>query len=125
MEKIDSREKHLNNELRDHLAEYKTLSLELKRIEGALADSEQIKVTTEEELSTVLGDLDTIKTQMDQRGTSMADGSPLINIKKAILKLKEEIVQMDLKIGVLDHSLTQGIIRQNAQITEMTPVALV
>lgn len=72
----------------------------------------------------VLSDLETTKSQMDQRGNSMADGSPLINIKKAIVKLKEEIVQMDLKIGVLDHSLTQDIIRHNAQITEMTPIAM-
>lgn len=124
MEKIDSREKHLNNELREYLIEYKSLSLELKKIESSLSESEQAKLTTEEELSSILGDLEQTKGQMDQRGTSMADGSPLINIKKAIVKLKEELVQMDLKIGVLDHSLTQDIIRHNAQITEMTPVSL-
>lgn len=124
MEKIESREKHLNNELKDYLAEYKTLSLELRKIETALNDSEQAKITAEEELSTILGDLDMTKGQMDQRGTSMADGSPLINIKKAIIRLKEELVQMDLKIGVLDHSFTQDNIRHNAQITEATPVSL-
>lgn len=124
MEKIESRERHLNNELREYLLEYKQLSLELKKIEATLSESEQAKVITEEELSSVLGDLEMTKGQMDQRGSSMADGSPLINIKKAIVKLKEELVQMDLKIGVLDHSLTQDIIRHNAQITEMTPVTL-
>lgn len=124
MEKIESRERHLNNELREYLLEYKQLSLELKKIEATLSESEQAKVIAEEELSSVLGDLELTKGQMDQRGSSMADGSPLINIKKAIVKLKEELVQMDLKIGVLDHSLTQDIIRHNAQITEMTPVTL-
>lgn len=124
MEKIDSRERHLNNELREYLLEYKQLSLEMKKIEATLSESEQAKVIAEEELSSVLGDLEMTKGQMDQRGSSMADGSPLINIKKAIVKLQEELVQMDLKIGVLDHSLTQDIIRHNAQITEMTPVTL-
>lgn len=124
MEKIESREKHLNNELKDQLVEYKSLSLELKRIETALAETEQTKQNAEEELSSILGDLEMTKGQMDQRGTSMADGSPLINIKKAIVKLKEELVQMDLKIGVLDHSLTQDILRHNANITEATLVHL-
>lgn len=124
MEKIDSREKHLNNELKDHLAEYKSLSMQLKKIETALKESEEAKGTAEEELSNILGDLEQTKGQMDQRGNSMADGSPLINIKKAIVKLREEIVHMDLKIGVLDHSLTQDIIRHNAQLIEMTPVSL-
>lgn len=121
MEKIESREKHLNNEVTGHLEEYKSLSMELKKIDDALSESEQTKVAVEDELSSLLGDLDTTKAQMDQRGNSMADGSPLINIKKAIVKLKEEIVQMDLKIGVLDHSLTQDIIRHNSQISEITP----
>lgn len=124
MEKIESRERHLNNELREPLAEYKSLTLELKKIEATLSESEAAKVTAEEELSNILSDLEMTKSRMDQRGTSMADGSPLINIKKAIVKLKEELIQMDLKIGVLDHSLTQDILRHNAQITETTPMSL-
>lgn len=123
MEKIESRERHLNNELREYLGEYKNLSMELRKIEAALAESEQAKVAADEELFTIMGDLEMTKGQMDQRGTSMADGSPLINIKKAIGKLREEIVQMDLKIGVLDHSLTQDIIRHNAQMTETAPMS--
>lgn len=47
---------------------------------------------------------------------------PLINIKKAIAKIKEEIIEMELEIGVLKHSLDQDIIKQNALYAELDPV---
>ena len=38
---------------------------------------------------------------MDERGNSMTDSSPLRNIKTALNKLKKEIAEMDLRIGVV------------------------
>lgn len=38
---------------------------------------------------------------------------PLINIKKAIAKMKEEIIEMELEIGVLKHTVDQDIMKQN------------
>ena len=39
---------------------------------------------------------------------------PLINIKKTIAKIKEEIIEMELDIGVMKHSVDQDILKQNA-----------
>lgn len=47
---------------------------------------------------------------------------PLINIKKSIAKIKEEIIEMELEIGVLKHSLDQDIVKQNALYAELDPV---
>ncbi len=52
----------------------------------------------------------------------LACTGPLINIKKAIAKIKEEIIEMELEIGVLKHSLDQDIIKQNALYAELDPV---
>lgn len=43
---------------------------------------------------------------MDERGTSMTDAGPLVKIKKSLTKLKSEIRDMDLRIGVV--SLLRG-----------------
>ncbi|XP_059607987.1 intraflagellar transport protein 57 homolog [Phlebotomus argentipes] len=126
MEKIESREKHLNAELQPLIAQYRTLSVELKQLSSAIAAIDAEKSTKERELAGILGEIETVKMQMEQRGTSMTtDGSPLIAIKKAIVKIREEILQMDLKIGVLDHSLTQEIINHNAQIAELAPMTAI
>jgi estrogen-related receptor beta like 1 len=42
---------------------------------------------------------------MDERGTSMTDTSPLIKIKSALARLKDERKNMDVRIGVVTHTL--------------------
>ncbi|XP_055704834.1 intraflagellar transport protein 57 homolog [Phlebotomus papatasi] len=126
MEKIESREKHLNAELQPLIAQYRTLSVELKQLSQVIQEVDGEKTAKERELAGILNEIETVKMQMEQRGTSMStDGSPLISIKKAIVKIREEILQMDLKIGVLDHSLTQEIVNHNAQIAELAPMTSV
>lgn len=49
---------------------------------------------------------------------------PLINIKKAIFRIKEEICDMDIKIGVMEHSLNTEILRQSAQYAELDSLVM-
>lgn len=48
---------------------------------------------------------------MDERGSSMTDGSPVVRIKQAIQKLKSEIIAMDIRTGVLEHILLRMHLR--------------
>ena len=59
------------------------------------------------ELAEISEELDDIKSQMDSRGNSMTDTSPLILIKKALSRIKGEVKQMDLRIGAVEHTLLQ------------------
>ena len=45
---------------------------------------------------------------MEERGSSMTDGSPLVNIRKSLARVKAEIVAMDVRIGVVEHTLLQA-----------------
>ena len=56
-------------------------------------------------------EIDSVKTEMEDRGTSMTDGSPLVNIKKAVSKVKREINNMDVMIGVLQHGLLDAALK--------------
>lgn len=64
-----------------------------------------------QELSSVVDMLEEIKGQMDERGNDMTDTSPLVKIKQGLSKLKQEIKTMDLRIGVVGHTLMQAKIR--------------
>jgi hypothetical protein len=37
--------------------------------------------------------------------------APLVNIKKAISQIKSEIIGMDVRVGVLEHSLLEAQLR--------------
>lgn len=118
MEKIDSREKHLNKDLKDLIEEYKKLSIEMTKINNEIKENEQQKAEMEEQVTKLTNELENVKIQMEQRGNSMTDGSPLINIKKAVMRLREEISELDIKIGVMQHTLTSDIIRRKNHYAE-------
>ena len=40
---------------------------------------------------------------MDEKGTTMTDSGPLVKIKQAITKIKNELIQMELRIGVVSY----------------------
>ncbi|CAH8634732.1 unnamed protein product [Heterobilharzia americana] len=48
---------------------------------------------------------------MDEKGSSMTDGSSVLRIKQAIQRLKSEITAMDIRTGVLEHILLRTHLR--------------
>lgn len=118
MDKIDSREKHLNKDLKSLINEFKELSIEMTKINAEIKENDQIKAEMDDSISKLTNELENVKIQMEQRGNSMTDGSRLINIKKAVIRLKEEISELDIKIGVMQHTLTNDIIRRKNHYAE-------
>lgn len=114
MDKTESREKHLNNDLRPLIDQYKTISTEHAQLLTQLKQT-KTEINEFEKLSDKLNhEYETIKMQMEQRGASMSDGSPFINLKNTIARIKEEIIQMDLEISVMQHSIDREIVKENA-----------
>lgn len=116
LDKVGNREKYLNRELDTILEDYRQqldklskVKEDYNRISGGVAERNR-------ELAKLNDRLDTIKQQMEERGSSMTDGTPLVNIKKAVAKIKQEIVEMDVRIGVLDCILLQSRIRDEKQV---------
>lgn len=114
MDKIESREKHLNNDLKPLIDQYKTISTEHAQIMSQMQQTKSEIVEFEKRYDKLNHEYETIKLQMEQRGATMSDGSPFISLKKAIARIKEEIIQMDLEIGVMQHSIDREIVKENA-----------
>lgn len=47
------------------------------------------------------------KRELDERGSSISDTTPVVNIKAAIKSLKGELRDMSVRTGVLQHQLLQ------------------
>ena len=52
--------------------------------------------------------IDSIKNEMEERGSSMTDGAPLVAIKKSLRRVKAESLNMDVMIGVLQQGMLQA-----------------
>lgn len=87
LEKIESREKHLNNELQQLIQQYKELSIELSTVQYA---QNQLQTDMEEKMNTlseVMAEQELKKEEMERRGQAMSDGSKLIGKLERYLKI--------------------------------------
>lgn len=50
--------------------------------------------------------------QISQHGNTVTDNAPVVKIKAAVQKLREEMTNMDLRIGVLSHTVMQHKFRE-------------
>ncbi|GJQ77552.1 hypothetical protein Trydic_g20941 [Trypoxylus dichotomus] len=111
LEKVNNREKYLNRELEPVLSEYRTLQDQLSKIKDVYQNLSSGVTEKTRELAKLTDRLESVKQEMEERGSSMTDGTPLVNIKRAISKIKSEIVEMDVRIGVLQAILLQIRVR--------------
>ena len=54
----------------------------------------------------------TLQSRQEEKGSSMTNTGPLVRMKKAIQKLREDRNQMELRIGVVAHTLMMSEMRQ-------------
>ncbi|NXJ44562.1 IFT57 protein, partial [Spizaetus tyrannus] len=101
LEKINSREKYINNQLEHLVQEYRSAQALLKK-------NIYFKITEV---------LERVKQETEEKGSSMTDGAPLVKIKQALTKLKQETVQMDIQIGVMEHTLLQSKLKEKSNMT--------
>lgn len=77
------------------------LSFRYRQASGGVTDRSRM-------LADVTEELERVKMEMEDRGSSMTDGAPLVKIKQAIQNLRKENVQMEIRIGVVEHVLLQA-----------------
>ena len=111
LESVTSRERYLNNTFAALVSEYKEIQEKMKVVKGHQQEAGNKVSEYTNELQEISDQLEEIKSTMDERGSSMTDTSPLVRIKKALKKLKEEIQEMELRMGVLSHTLMQAKMR--------------
>lgn len=118
LDKINTRENYLNQQLEPYLNDYKSLQEELLKIKEQYREVSGGVTERTRILNKLTEELDQIKRELDEKGSSMTDGTPLINIKKTITKMKNEISEMNIRIGVLEYSLMCSRIRDRTQLQE-------
>jgi estrogen-related receptor beta like 1 len=123
LDQVDTREKVINGQFDILVNEFKAVQENLQdTMEKYNAVSEKVNLSTNE-LQNLVDDLEKIKVAkiisisyffkhtMDQQGSSMTDTGPLVKLKNTMSKIREEIAQFDIRIGVIENILLQSKIR--------------
>jgi estrogen-related receptor beta like 1 len=90
------------------VGEYKTLQDRVKTVTDDHSSTSQAVSDLTNELANVTEQLEEVRGQMDDRGSSMTDTTPVVRIRNALAKIKEEVKTMELRIGVVSHTLMQS-----------------
>ncbi|CAH8569616.1 unnamed protein product [Schistosoma turkestanicum] len=111
VDKINNREKYMNNQVESLLAQYRTVQDNLRDITARYREASSGIATRSRTLAEISEELERVKTEMDEKGSSMTDSSSVVRIKQAIQRLKTEITTMDIRTGVLEHILLRTYLR--------------
>lgn len=112
MDKIMSREKFLNSSLDALLMEYRSVQEQFSKISVRYRELNSGVIERQRKLTRISEELESLKQEMEERGTIMSDGTPLINIKKALVVLREDVANMNVQIGILQHDIIHSKLRE-------------
>ena len=110
-EKISSREKYINNQLEQYVQEFRNAQDNLAQAKEKYKQGSGGVTEHSRTLAEITEELEKVKMDMEERGNSMTDGAPLVRIKQTLNRLKNECIQMDIRIGVIEHVLMQARLR--------------
>ncbi|OCT92358.1 intraflagellar transport protein 57 homolog isoform X1 [Xenopus laevis] len=117
LEKVSSREKYINNQLEQLVQEYRSAQAQLSEAKERYQQASGGVTERTRILAEITEELEKVKQEMEEKGSSMTDGAPLVKIKQALTKLKHEIVQMDIRTGVVEHTLLQSTLKEKSNMT--------
>ncbi|KAK5860461.1 hypothetical protein PBY51_021936 [Eleginops maclovinus] len=117
LEKVSSREKYINNQLEHLIQEYRSAQAKLSQAKERYQQASGGVTERTRVLAEISEELEKVKQEMEEKGSSMSDGAPVVKIKQSLTKLKQEIVQMDVRIGVVEHTLLQAKLKEKSNMT--------
>uniref|UniRef100_A0A3P8S042 Intraflagellar transport protein 57 homolog n=1 Tax=Amphiprion percula TaxID=161767 RepID=A0A3P8S042_AMPPE len=117
LEKVSSREKYINNQLEHLIQEYRSAQTKLSEAKERYQQASGGVTERTRVLAEISEELEKVKQEMEEKGSSMSDGAPVVKIKQSLTKLKQEVVQMDVRIGVVEHTLLQAKLKEKSNMT--------
>ncbi|XP_047223445.1 intraflagellar transport protein 57 homolog isoform X1 [Girardinichthys multiradiatus] len=117
LEKVGSREKYINNQLEHLIQEYRSAQAKLSEATERYKEASGGVTERTRVLAEISEELEKVKQEMEDKGSSMSDGAPVVKIRQSLTKLKQEIVQMDVRIGVVEHTLLQAKLKEKSNMT--------
>ncbi|CAF4302739.1 unnamed protein product, partial [Rotaria magnacalcarata] len=118
LEKITTREQYINSQLNDHVHEFHQQQDLLAQAKQHYRHISSGITEKSQQLTQITAELSQIKEEMEETGQNVTDGGPLVKIKKAIEELNRDIIRVDVRIAVLEHTLMQSKVREKEEAND-------
>lgn len=115
LEKFNSKEKCISKKLEPVIQEYLSIQARLQEEQERYEQANARVMEKRQELTDISDEVMKIKQEICVR--KMTDGSPAVRIKRSLASLRKEVVQLDEKIGMVQHLLLQTTLKEKANMT--------
>jgi estrogen-related receptor beta like 1 len=112
LQRVRTKEAYINTQFDSRAADFRGRSRELEEVTQKYNSLNESHMTQLEELRQSTDEYESLRGEMAACSQTVQDTAPLVKIKDALKRLKGDICQMDLRIGVVNHTLMQAKLRQ-------------
>ena len=116
LELVRGREKSINISFKHLMIEHKSCAEKTTESQLAVQAVQGTVNKLSRELSAISEVLEEVKQNIEEKGNSVTDTSPLIKVKAALSSIRAECRSLDLQIGVVSHAVLQARITHKRDI---------
>jgi len=120
LERIKNKEDFINSQFDGRALDYRTQQEELNLVQSQYTELNEVVMNYQIELKNVGEELELTKTDMEERSSTVTDTAPIVKMKEAFKKLRSDTRQLEVRIGVVSHTLMQAKLRQRPQDASKT-----
>lgn len=115
LERIKSKEAFINTQFDHRALDYRQQQEELNTVQSSYTELNEVVMNLQIELNNVQDELTVCTTEMEERSSTVTDTAPIVKMKDAFKRLRTDTRQLEVRIGVVSHTLMQAKLRQRPQ----------
>merc|ERR1712187_563879 len=115
LDRIRSKESFINTQFEHRALDFREQKEELNRVQTQYTELNEVVMNLQIELKNVAEELEVVKNDMEERSSTVTDTAPIVKMKDAFKKLRSDTRQLEVRIGVVSHTLMQAKLRQRPQ----------
>merc|ERR1719183_3302486 len=112
MERIRSKEAFINSQFDSRALDYRTQQAELQQVTEKYQQLNEVVMSLQIDLKNATEEEDLVKSELEERSTKATDMAPIVKLKDAFKKMRTDTRQLEVRIGVVSHTLMQAKLRQ-------------
>jgi len=112
LDRIKSKEGFINAQFDHRALDYRQQQEELKNVQAQYTELNEHVLNLQIRLKTITEDLDMVKVEMEEKSTTVTDTAPIVKMKDSFKRLRADTRQLEVRIGVVSHTLMQAKLRQ-------------
>merc|ERR1719375_1513079 len=117
LERIRSKENFINSQFDHRALDYRQQQEELQQVQTQYTELNEVVMNYQIELKNVGEELEVVKQEMEDHSSKVTDTAPIVKMKDAFKKIRADTRQLEVRIGVVSHTLMQAKLRQRPQET--------